>query len=37
MNGVFVKRHFPFRLVLTADGQGASRYAEPHESASRAA
>jgi ubiquinone/menaquinone biosynthesis C-methylase UbiE len=37
MNGVFVKRHFPFRLVLTADGQGASRYAETHESASRAA
>ena len=32
MKGVFVKRHFPFRLVLTAEGEGASWYAE-HESA----
>jgi hypothetical protein len=37
MDGAFVKRHFPFRLVLTADGQGSSRYAKLHENASRAA
>jgi ubiquinone/menaquinone biosynthesis C-methylase UbiE len=37
LGNVLVKRHFPFRLVLTADGQGASKYVQPHESASRAA
>jgi len=38
MRGVFVSRHFPFRVVLSALGQGASTtYAEPRQRPSQAA
>jgi len=37
LHKVFVTRHFPFRLVLTALGKGASTYVASPESASEAA
>ena len=37
MKNVSVERHFPFRLVLSADGDGASAYSHPNLSRERAA
>ena len=37
MKNISVNRHFPFRLVLTADGEGGSPYSDPRILGDRAA
>ena len=37
MKNISVNRHFPFRLVLTADGEGGSAYSDPRILSDRAA